>query len=37
VALFETASGQILGWQQHLLDLIAAETDFAALLAITWE
>jgi len=35
--LFKTLSGQILGKQQRLLDRIAAETDFAALLAISWE
>lgn len=37
VALFEAASGYILGLQQRLLDRIEAETDFAALLAIRWD
>lgn len=36
VALFEAASGQILGLQQRLLDQITAEQDFGSLLAITW-
>jgi hypothetical protein len=36
VTLLRIASGQILGEQQRLLDLIETETDFAALLAITW-
>ena len=36
-ALFKIASGQILGKQQRLLDMIEAETDFERLLAIGWE
>lgn len=35
--LFKTIAGQILGLQQRLLDRIEAETDFATLLAISWE
>ncbi len=35
-ALFKAVSGQILGAQQRLLDKLAAETDFATLLAIGW-
>jgi hypothetical protein len=35
-ALFKTYSGQILGVQQHLLDLIESEPDFATLLSISW-
>ncbi|NVO00021.1 MAG: hypothetical protein HXX17_11900 [Geobacteraceae bacterium] len=35
--LFKSASGQILGYQQKLIDRIYSETDFARLLAIGWE
>lgn len=37
VALFEAASGTVLGQQQFLLDWLEREQDFATIVSITWE